>query len=186
MRIIGGSHRGRKLLSPVGQDIRPTSDRTRQAVFNALQHRQAVVDSVVLDGFCGTGALAFEALSQGSTQAVLMDVASSSLDLAKKNAAGLGFVDDCVFFQHDSTKLMNRPLNTMPASLIFLDPPYRKGFVMPAVKALQDGGWFAATGWLIVETEKDISHASLLLDDSFNLDTQKTYGDTVVSFFQWS
>ena len=67
MRIIAGQHRGRRLKTPDSQDIRPTSDKVRQAVFNMLGSRGLVNDTVVMDVFCGTGALGIEALSQGAS-----------------------------------------------------------------------------------------------------------------------
>ena len=68
MRIVGGKHRSRTLFTPKDNAVRPTSDKVRQAVFNILNSRGLVVDAIVIDAFCGTGALGLEALSQGAKQ----------------------------------------------------------------------------------------------------------------------
>lgn len=105
MRIIGGSARGRTLKTPVGQDIRPTSDKVRLAIFNALFSRGGVAGKIVLDAFCGTGALGCEALSQGATKSIFCDISKVSLGLAKENAAALGFTDRSEFILKDAAKL---------------------------------------------------------------------------------
>ena len=76
MRIVGGKHRGRRLLAPPGETVRPTSDRAREALFNILSHGRLAAegvpfaDAVVLDAFAGTGALGLEALSRGAAAAI--------------------------------------------------------------------------------------------------------------------
>ncbi len=90
MRIVAGQYGGRRLEVPKGRDIRPTSDKVRGAIFNALRSRGAVEEARVLDVFCGTGALGLEALSQGAAHCTFMDKARESLELAKRNAQNLG------------------------------------------------------------------------------------------------
>ena len=88
MRIVAGRHRGRPIAAPEGRDIRPTSDRVREAVFNILEHRDwgaggisIVADARVLDGFSGTGALGLEALSRGAKHVTFMDRNRADLDI---------------------------------------------------------------------------------------------------------
>ncbi len=185
MRITGGTHRGRKLLTPTGQDIRPTSDRTRQAMFNALQHRGAVVDAVVLDAFCGTGALGLEAVSQGAARAVLFDVARMSVTLAKDNAAALGLSGQADIFLKDATQCGIKPVALPQADLVFLDPPYKKGLVPLAAAALVQGGWLAPSGWMVVEVEKGAVISVVLDVLNAALDSSKNYGETDVHFLHW-
>jgi len=144
VRIVAGRLKGRTLEVPEGRDIRPTADRTRQALFDVLEHGRlvegggsAVVEAVVLDAFCGSGALGLEALSRGAAEAVFMDASREALDCARTNAKRLG--------QHASFVLANatnppRPLR--PATLAFLDPPYGSGLAGPALTALAKAGWF--------------------------------------------
>lgn len=181
MRIVGGSHRGRKLLSPLGREVRPTSDKTRQAVFNALNHRGAVADAVALDAFCGTGALGLEALSQGAAQAIFFDNTRSSLDLVKRNAKDLSLESQSTILLKDALKCGVKPADITAADLVFLDPPYNKNMVVPAAQALKEGGWLANAGWLVVEVEKGASLHGLI----GTIESEKNYGATSVYLVQF-
>lgn len=180
MRIIGGSARGRQLNTPVGMDIRPTSDKVRSAIFNALFSRGGVVDAVVMDAFCGTGALGLEALSQGAKACYFFDNAKVSLNLAKQNAADLGLTDGAHFAQKDATKLGERPSSMPPVTILFLDPPYRKGLIQPTLDALKSGNWLADGAMIVIETEKESAPLTGFGELSFD----KTYGETRVCFYR--
>ena len=180
MRIIGGSARGRQLNTPDGQNIRPTSDKVRSAIFNALFSRGGVVDAVVIDAFCGTGALGLEALSHGADSCYFFDIAKTSLGLAKENAAHLGLADNAHFAQKDATKLADRPATIPAANIVFLDPPYRKNLIQPTLEVLKTGGWLADDAIIVIETEKDAAPITGFGDISFD----KTYGETRVYFLQ--
>ena len=174
MRIVAGQHRGRILESPSTDLIRPTSDKVRLALFNALNSRGAVVEAVVLDAFCGTGALGLEALSQGAAQAVFIDREKSSLDLARKNAALLKVTNDCVFMLKDSAKLSMRPDHQAKASLCFLDPPYRKDLIPQALASLRENDWLEDECWIVAEMEKEYS------PPDFKIESEKIYGETKI------
>ncbi|MCD8497594.1 MAG: RsmD family RNA methyltransferase [Alphaproteobacteria bacterium] len=121
MRVIAGTYGGRRLEAPKSDDIRPTSDKLRGSIFNALLSRIDIEDMCVLDICCGTGALGLEALSRGAGRVVFIDSARSSLDLAKKNASALGASGE--FILKEAGKLGARPDNIPPADLFFCDPP---------------------------------------------------------------
>jgi 16S rRNA (guanine966-N2)-methyltransferase len=146
MRIVAGRLRGRKLTLPPGLDIRPTADRTRQALFDVLEHGRfsadggsAVVDAVVLDAFSGSGALGLEALSRGAAAASFMDANRSALEAARANAKALGLSGNFIL-----ADARNPPRARVPASLVFLDPPYDQGLAGPALLALAAACWMAA------------------------------------------
>jgi len=179
MRIVAGRHRGRILKTPQDQAIRPTSDKVRQAVFNALQHRGAVVEAVVLDAFCGTGALGLEALSQGAAQAVFMDIAKPSLALATANALMLREGDQSQFLHKDALKPGAKPAEIPLMTLLFLDPPYHKDLVPQAFSALQAGGWLAPDCVIVAEFERGAAGIPGL-----SADFEKTYGDTSVAIYR--
>jgi 16S rRNA (guanine966-N2)-methyltransferase len=181
MRIIGGIAKGRILKTPVGQDIRPTSDKVRLAIFNALYSRGGVIDAVVIDAFCGTGALGCEALSQGAAKAIFLDNSKTSLSLAKENISALGFADAAEFILKDTSKIGDRPSAIPAATLIFLDPPYRKNLVVSALDALRIGNWLADKGIIVIETAKEAGLISGYGQCTFD----KTYGDTRVSFIEF-
>lgn len=136
-RIIGGSLRGRRLASPVPEGVRPTLDRVREALASALEARQAFQGARVLDLFCGTGALAFEALSRGALHATLVDARVPVLQAAKVNADCLNLQTKVRLLRCDLVKHPDRlealltssgrepTSEAIPFSLVFVDPPYR-------------------------------------------------------------
>ena len=145
MRIVAGRLKGRTLEVPEGRDIRPTADRARQALFDILEHGRlvegggsAVVDAIVLDAFCGSGALGLEALSRGAAEAVFMDASRAALDCARANAKRLVVKANFIL-----ASVANPPRPLKPATLVFLDPPYGSGLAGPAMAALSKAGWFA-------------------------------------------
>ena len=92
MRIVGGTHKGRALVAPSGREIRPTSDRVRETIFNILVHSIDNFDLgkvSVVDVFAGTGALGLEALSRGAKHATFIDTSRRALDIVKKNSTAL-------------------------------------------------------------------------------------------------
>lgn len=126
MRIIGGKFRGTKLHMPETTDIRPTADKTRQAIFNLLTNSLKVnfEGKKVADICAGTGALGFEALSHGTAHCIFYD--KSSLSLIQKNAEKLKCNDQIQFVEANALDLPKPP---HPFDLIFIDPPYRKAFL---------------------------------------------------------
>lgn len=153
MRIVAGRLKGRKLEVPEGRDIRPTADRTRQALFDVLEHGRlvegggsAVVDAIVLDAFCGSGALGLEALSRGGAEAVFMDASRAALDCARANARHLGVQASFIL-----ANVANPPRAQKSATLVFLDPPYGSGLVGPALAALSNAGWLAGNAIVSLE-----------------------------------
>ena len=178
MRITGGYLRGRTLVSPDGDNIiRPTADKTRLAMFNMLESRGVMRDAHVLDMFCGTGALGLEALSRGAASVTFMDAHKMSLSLAKENANKLGVMTNANFILRDVTTLTPRPTTAPHATLVFMDPPYRKDLVGPTLTALKNGDWLAENATLVVETEKEYANS---WPNGFDLDVTKNYGETSV------
>jgi 16S rRNA (guanine966-N2)-methyltransferase len=178
MRIIAGTAGGRKLLTPDGDAIRPTSDKVRGAIFNSLLSKISVQGANVLDCFCGSGALGLEALSRGAAHCTFVDNSRTSLDLAKENAKALKF-ENASFIFSDAAKLK---APGKKASLVFLDPPYNKNLIIPALEALHVNGWLEKDAVAVVETEKTFSEtyaAFVVLDE-------KNYGDTKVSFLKYT
>lgn len=179
MRIVAGSHRGRTLLAPPGDAIRPTRDRIREAVFNILAHAAWADDSPlvgarVLDAFCGSGALGLEALSRGAASAVFLDSNPAALDCARANAATLREEARATFVRADALK---PPPARTPATLAFLDPPYAKGLIEPALTALAATGWFAPGAIVVAESD---SRDAVTVPDEFETVDERTYGHTTV------
>tara|TARA_B100000029_G_C17293871_1_gene858032 strand:- start:230 stop:787 length:558 start_codon:yes stop_codon:yes gene_type:complete len=126
MRVISGKLKGKKLLPINELKIRPTSDRSKETIFNTLnsifiKKKIDLLDMVVLDGFCGSGALGIEAFSRGARKIYFIDNCIKSLNLAKKNCSVLQIVSFVKFFKFNLLEPVNRKIN---ADLFFLDPPY--------------------------------------------------------------
>lgn len=186
MRIVAGRHRGRLIEAPEGNDIRPTSDRVRESVFNILEHRDwgtggisVVTGTRILDGFCGTGALGLEALSRGAAQVTFMDKNRAALDLCRRNLDTLGERAAADVLQGDCLKPV-RP--AAPCGLIFLDPPYKAGLAGPALAALRDAGWLSTGAICAVETEA--SGEPGFPEGFENLDARK-YGTAKIHFLRY-
>jgi 16S rRNA (guanine966-N2)-methyltransferase len=119
MRVVAGEYGGRNLISPPSRsrEVRPTSDRARETLFSILGD---VSDLLVLDLFCGTGALAIEAISRGADSAVLVD---SDPSLARRNVEALGLTKRCELVRSDAIPYLERSDERF--GLILCDPPYR-------------------------------------------------------------
>ena len=178
MRIVSGKYGGRRLEAPKGRDVRPTSDKIRGAVFNSLRSRGAVADAVVLDVFCGTGALGLEALSQGAAQCTFVDKAKESLLATRNNISALGVDSDAVrVLKKDGLKLGACAEDISPATLAFLDPPYHKNLISEVLPMLKDGGWLAEGAVVVCESEKAYCFD---LSDMFSVLDERIYGDTKI------
>jgi len=181
LRIVGGIYGGRRLNVPKNRDIRPTSDKVRGAVFNMLDSRGAVDQALVLDGFCGSGALGLEALSRGAEHCTFFDKARASLSLAKENADILDARDRCTFKVQDCLRVGEHGAQDT-YSLVFLDPPYGLGLVDKVLSVLDQGGWFADDCFIVCETEKA---AEVKIEPPFSLDVEKLYGDIKVQILRY-
>ena len=159
--------------------IRPTSDKVRQAIFNVLYSKSAVNGAHVLDGFCGTGALGLEALSQGAAHCVFFDKNRTSLNLCRDNIALLKEEENTHCVIHDTTKPLQRPEQLKPINLAFLDPPYGKNMVEQAIETLKTANWLTPDCWLVIEMGK-----SEEINSPVSINEEKHYGDTKVIFAQ--
>ncbi|WP_119462184.1 16S rRNA (guanine(966)-N(2))-methyltransferase RsmD [Rhodospirillaceae bacterium SYSU D60014] len=187
MRIVAGRHKGRPLQAPEGLDVRPTSDRARQGLFNILEHggftedgTSPLVDAVVLDAFAGTGALGLEALSRGAARLTCMDSEPRAIAVIRANVATLGERARVTLHQADATRPPPGPAE--PCSLAFLDPPYRSGLGAPALAALADRGWVADGALCIVEVEAKENFAAPSGFTSFD---ERRYGKARFVFLRF-
>ena len=128
MRIISGKFKGKKLFSPNNNKIRPTSDRAKEMIFNTLNSyfldkKINFSDLIVLDCFCGSGAIGLEFLSRGSKEVIFVDNSSESIELAKKNYFLFNESQKVKFLNIDYKELnFNKP----KVNFFYLDPPYKK------------------------------------------------------------
>jgi 16S rRNA (guanine(966)-N(2))-methyltransferase RsmD len=176
MRVTGGRLGGRTLASPPGRsrEVRPTSDRARETLFAILGD---VSDLSVLDLFCGTGALAIEAISRGADSAVLVDRAPA---LAKRNVAELGIERRCEVVRGDAVGYCKR--STDRFGLIFCDPPYRLADRLEPGLAEHLPPLLARWGRLVVE-----SSARRPLDPGMpdsSLEAERRIGEALIRIYR--
>jgi len=181
VRIIAGSFRGQRLASVGKGDtaahLRPTTDRVRENLFNVLSSGRfgnGVDNARVLDLFCGTGALAFEALSRGACSIFLVDNGAKSAALAQKNITLFSSNAEMIFKKMDATRLPECP--TEPFNLVFLDPPYGKGLGEKALRQALDRGWIAPNACIVWEEA-----APMTAPVGFTAVDHRKYGDTHIT-----
>lgn len=181
MRIVAGTHRGRRLEGPGGAGgLRPTSDRVRESLFGVLEGGalgDPLPGAIVLDLFAGTGALGFEALSRGAAHVTFVERDRAAQGLVARNAAALGMEDACRLIRRDATRL--GPNDAAPATLVFLDPPYGRGLGERALAAARAGGWLARAALVVWEED-----APQEPPDGFSRIDARRYGGTHVTFLR--
>jgi 16S rRNA (guanine966-N2)-methyltransferase len=154
IRIVGGTHRGRHLVVPPGEAVRPTSDRAREALFNILSHGSfaasgsPIAGQNVLDAFAGTGAFGLEALSRGARNAAFIENNREAVAALRRNIAALDEEDRAHIVSGDATRPPRAPFT---CALAFLDPPYNSASAGAALAALAGAGWFMPDALAIVE-----------------------------------
>jgi len=146
MRIISGSARGRKLKEPVGDTIRPTSDKVKESVFNIIQFD--IEGRRVLDLFAGSGQFGIEALSRGAKSVVFVDSAADSIKLVKENLKTSGFSESSEVYARDALRFLD---NDEKFDLIFIDPPYDSKLAEEAVRKIVEFDKLNINGIIICE-----------------------------------
>lgn len=179
MRIVGGSLRGRPLAAPKSDAIRPTTDRTREALFNVLAHGHGdLLDGArVLDLFAGTGALGIEALSRGASHCLFIEESAEGRALIRSNVESLGLQGRTKIFRRDATRLGDAG-TIMPFSLVFADPPYGKGLGERAVASALEGGWLTQEALVVVE---EAAASPFTPPAGVRPVDRRHYGDTVLT-----
>jgi 16S rRNA (guanine966-N2)-methyltransferase len=151
-RIIAGVAGGRTLRTPPGSGTRPTSDRVREALFSALDARDAVRGSRVLDLYAGSGALGLEAASRGAASVVLVESDRRAADVIARNIRDLGLTGARVLRSAVGALLAAEPGPSDAADLVLVDPPYDVDEDALAVVLRRLGaGWLAPGGLVVVE-----------------------------------
>jgi len=192
MRIVAGRHRGRRLAAPQDKSIRPTADRTREALFNSLESARfgkdggMVRDRAVLDAFAGTGALGLEALSRDAATAVFMETDRSAQNLCRQNLRTLG-EEDCAKVMscnvlHPPKQLSGSGPGGKACNLILMDPPYGKDLAPSALTALAAAGWIAPEALIVVELDKNETFTA---PDGFEELERRSYGRAALVFLSF-
>lgn len=178
LRIIGGDWRSRKLRFPDAGGVRPTPARTRETLFNWLNFHLAGSDC--LDLFAGSGALGLEALSRGAAGATLVDHTPALAKALKDNLRLLkSDTGDVVCADVESyLRQRNRP----PFDIVFMDPPFRQGWLEKLFPLLDEQGWIKSGGWVYVEHESELPTPAV--PGSWQLHRQKSAGQVTYCLFR--
>lgn len=171
MRIVAGEWRGRRIDAPEGRDVRPTSDRAREAWMSIVHADLAGAN--VLDLFAGTGALGLEALSRGAKSVEFVELAAATITVLEKNIATLGAGDRAAVHRGDALRFAERASRGSAYDVVFADPPYRKGFAEAVTRT-----WLDAPFATIFSIEHE---ATLTLPAGG--DTRR-YGDTAITIYR--
>ena len=179
MRIISGVSKGRRLTTPKGQGVRPTSDRVKESIFNILGGE--VAEKIVLDLFAGTGNLGIEALSRGARKALFVENGRQALKLIQRNLAQCGMEGRSEILAKD----VNRAIGILKEKgdlfdLILLDPPYGKGWVGRTLMKLQSERVYHENSILVIQHDR--REPLLDISNRWTLLRERKIGDTVVSF----
>jgi 16S rRNA (guanine966-N2)-methyltransferase len=181
-RVIGGNLRGKKLRPVPGDTIRPTGNRQKESIFNIISG--IVHGAIVLDLFAGTGALGIEALSRGADFAVFIDVHKTALSVLDQNIQSCGVKKQTRVIRWNIQKDLGcLSVIGYKFNLVFMDPPYNKGYIEPTLFHLHRSQCLEAGTILVVE------HAPLepipKEDIPYCLYDKRRYGKTLVSFLNY-
>ncbi|MCC7417502.1 MAG: 16S rRNA (guanine(966)-N(2))-methyltransferase RsmD [Acidobacteria bacterium] len=150
MRVIAGTHKGRRLQAPTWSGLRPTSDRLRETLFDILAPR--VVGARVLDVYAGTGAIGIEALSRGAASAVFVEQDRRARALIARNLAHCGIAEGCAIIQSSAERALDE-LRARGAAfdLILLDPPYADSDTQITTVLTPSAALLAPDGLVVLE-----------------------------------
>jgi 16S rRNA (guanine966-N2)-methyltransferase len=170
MRVVAGSAGGLRLVAPPGRETRPTSDRVREATFNALGSLGEIDGAQVLDLFAGSGALGIEALSRGAEHATFVERDRAALDAIRANLATTGLAAQATVVPSDATSFLTS--RGVPFDVALLDPPY--GF----------DGWEALLDAIPAELVVAESDRPVEPGEGWTVVRSRRYGTTVVGIFR--
>ena len=174
MRVIAGNFKGKKLNSPKTENVRPTGDKVKQAIFTKLQF--FIRDAIVLDLFSGSGALGIEAISRDAKEVVFVDNNLSSIKLTKLNLKSLNVEAKVI---HADYKTALNCLNKK-FDLILIDPPYASGVYEDCLNIIHDNNLLSDNGIIVCERDKQKE-----IDCScFELFDTKNYGTVSVDYYK--
>ena len=176
MRVITGSARGRRLETLEGEDVRPTADRIKEAVFSIIQFQTE--GRVFLDLFAGSGQMGIEALSRGAKQAYFIDNSKKSVEAVRRNLKTTRLEQNARVVQADFRSFL--AMNALRADIAFLDPPYRTGALQEALSLVS--ACMNETGVIIAENPLDEALAEQY--GAFVLDRQYRYGKIKITTYR--
>jgi len=189
MRIIGGKFKNRKLQDCHHlKTLRPTTDKTKEAIFNLLSANKflldqqiKITDSVFLDACCGTGSIGLEAISRGAKKTFFIENNSKHLAVLQNNIKNLGIQDCYEILNYNIEKIKNLNLEF---DIIFLDPPYQNDYEK-ILKNLINQNFFSPKTLLIIEIDShEITKYQEFIQENFMVLDQRKYGKNLIGFYK--
>ena len=183
MRITGGMIRGRRLAKIKGPNIRPTSDMVRDSIFNILGQTQTGLK--ILDLFAGTGSLGIESLSRGAKKAVFIDRSSRALAIIKKNLTICGYEALSMIKREELPNGLAhiQDLGCGQFDLVFVDPPYGKGYIKPTIYKLIERDLLAKDSRVVVESSTEANDPLPSEIHNLQLKLTRSYGSTLIRLY---
>ena len=184
MRIVSGSLRGRNIETPAGRNTRPTSDQTRESIFNILAHAEwspPLEDAIAADIFAGSGALGLEAISRGAAFCLFAETEPKARKAIRDNIDKMGISEIARLHRYDATRLKIAPGNLRGKfTHIFMDPPYNKGLWRPVLERVKTQGLLAENGVVILEESREAE----VNPRGYEIMADKTWGAARVLFMR--
>ncbi len=180
MRIITGDYKGRRLEMPINNDIRPTSEKVKEAIFSAIA--AYIYDATCVDLFTGTGNLGLEALSRGASKCYFCDSSRESLNLTKRNIAMCKAEDKSVLMAGDFERsLIKLGEKGEKVDVFFIDPPYKEGLYEKVFQLIKEYELLAEDGIIVTEHNSRDKFPEEL--EGFSLLKDKVYGTIGVTIY---
>ena len=176
IRIISGQYRGRKLPVLMAEGLRPTTDRVKETVFNWLM--PYIQDTNCLDCFAGSGGLGFEAISRGASSVTLVELNKPAAQQLKDNKALLK-ADNIQVVQQNAIDFLKN--NQQNYSLVFIDPPFRKGLAQQSAELLSEKG---LTDDALIYVEMEADHNEQIMPSHWQLLKEKVAGQVIYRLYQ--
>ncbi len=175
MIITAGIWKGKKVKTLESYEVRPTSSKVRESIFNILQTR--IQDAVVLDLFAGSGMIGFEALSRSADKVIFVEKNYKVVQNLQQNISS--FDCNCKVVFSDALIALDK-IDNIKFDLIFIDPPYKSDLIIPVLEKIKNNNLLNPSGIIIVEHPKGIKFDEIL--DRFTIFKEKKYGDTYLTF----
>lgn len=181
LRVISGKARGLKLDSPKNQDVRPTTDRVKESLFNIIN--PYIRESNILDLFAGTGSLGIECLSRGAKNCVFVDKSKDSINIIKSNVKKARVENESTILNIDFKDAVKRlSSQNQKFDVIFMDPPYYENMFIECLKIIDELNLLYEDGIIVVEHDtKDLFDESI---GNLVKSRDKKYGNTTLTFYK--
>ncbi|TLG72541.1 16S rRNA (guanine(966)-N(2))-methyltransferase RsmD [Culicoidibacter larvae] len=181
MRIISGSHKGRPIQTISGNNTRPTTDKVREAIFNALG--QYFDGGMSLDLFAGSGALSFEGISRGIEHAVLIDNFPLAIKNLYKNAESLQMQEQVEIYRNDAMRALKRlAKDERQFAMIYIDPPYKNDWIDTILAIIKDNNLLTDDGLILLETGSETKYKDN--PNGYLCEYDRQYGETRIQILK--